>query len=40
MKEFFPEADTPNVRKTPAAWPHPMYVSIPPSHLTPPLSNS
>ncbi|KAF2802127.1 alternative oxidase [Mytilinidion resinicola] len=25
IKEFFPEADAPSVRKTPAAWPHPIY---------------
>lgn len=26
FKEFFPEPDTPNIKKTEAAWPHPMYV--------------
>jgi ubiquinol oxidase len=29
IKEFFPEPDTPHIKKTEAAWPHPMYVEIP-----------
>jgi ubiquinol oxidase len=29
IKEFFPEPDTPSIKKTEAAWPHPMYVQEP-----------
>lgn len=25
IKEFFPEHDSPSIRQTPAAWPHPVY---------------
>jgi len=26
IREFFPEKDSPGIKTTPAAWPHPMYV--------------